>query len=166
LRRLLLLRLLRLAFRRSPGGACSPTAAATPFPAGRLLVRRDGSRLRLLLLRRSLRSWLLRFGLRLLLRASRLLRRLRRSSTLPLALALRLPVTPTGALLSRWALFAARSFARPLFEFADLAVHVAAGLLLLAIAGEVVPAIGAAFPSLGICSLAGRAENRFRERHL
>jgi hypothetical protein len=87
--------------------------------------------------------------------------------TAALLLALLLPPAASAArLIATALLFAgAARLAGPLFELADLLLHVPARLRVLAGAQFVVAAVGTAPPSLGISSLAIRAENGFRERH-
>jgi hypothetical protein len=180
--------LLRLLLRRLTFGARlrarsrSATTATPSFAAAQLLrFRCGGGRLlrRLLLLRRPLllRPLLLLRTLRsrLLLRFLRLLRlslllgslhlRLRLLSSAP-TLALRWPISAPRPFLARGPLFTLRGFAGPLLELADLALHVPLRLLFLPVASHIVTAIRAALPPLGIRTLAGRAENGFRERHL
>lgn len=174
----LLLRLLRLAFLLRSAAARS-AASATTTSAPRLRI---DSRWIARVLRWSLRPLLLllfRFLLLLLRRLLLLLLRLLlllwpllrflllrlAAAALAIPLALLLAVSPTRTFLAGRPLVTTRSLPRPLFKLADLAVHVAAGLLFLTVAGEVVPAVRATLPSLGIRSLAGSAENRFRQRH-
>jgi len=166
--RLLLLRLalgagLCLRSRRS-----ATTTTASPAAAQLLRIACGGRwLLRLLLLLRSLRTLLLRFlrllRLSLLLGSLRLWLRLLSSAT---ALALRRPISAPRTFLARGTLFALRRLACPLLELADLALHVPFRLLLLPVPGDVVTAIRAALPPLGIRTFAGRAENGFRKRHL
>lgn len=66
-----------------------------------------------------------------------------------LTIALALAFAASGTLLPRAALFFA-SLSRPLLEVADLPLHEPAGLLFLLGARDVVAAVGATFPSLGI----------------
>jgi hypothetical protein len=111
------------------------------------------------LLRLLLRPALLLLLSLLLLRPLRLLLLLLRLLSLLLA-ALTLPLT----IASRRAFFARAAFgparlSRPLFKVADFPLHVPAGLLLLLGARFIMAAVGAPFPPLGICALAGRAED-------
>ena len=99
----------------------------------------------LLLLLRPLRLLLL-FLLRLL------------SGLLLATLALSRAIAARGTFFARASVVAAR-LSRPLFEVADFPLHVPAGLLLLLGARFVMAAVGASFPPLGICALAGRAED-------
>jgi len=121
----------------------------------------------------ALGPWLLL--LLLLLRRTRLLRRRAARlllSALPLAIALalllaRLLRTFSAAarpFVARRTLFA-RGDAGSLLELAHFLVHVPPGLLFLAVAQLVMPAIRAALPSLGIGAFAGRAKDAFRQRH-
>jgi hypothetical protein len=139
--------------------SASAASAAAASPARALLAL--GPRLLLLLL--------------LLLRRTRLLRRRAARlllSALPLAIALALLL----ARLLRTFSAAARPFvarrtlfawgdAGSLLELAHFLVHVPPGLLFLAVAQLVMPAIRAALPSLGIGAFAGRAKDAFRQRH-
>jgi hypothetical protein len=117
-----------------------------------------------------------RWPLRLLLRFLRLrlpfllgtlsLRLLLLAAATPVALTLRRTIAAARPLLTRDSLLALRRFAGPLFELADLALHVPSRLLLLPIPSEVVATVRATLPPFGIRTFAGRAENGFRERHL
>ena len=109
----------------------------------------------LLALRRPLLLFLVRLArtsaLLLLLPLGLLLLLLSRTLTPSVALPLRLALVASTLFLAR--------LSRPLFVLAHLLVHEAAGLLLLAIARLVAPAIRAAFPPLGIGALAASAED-------
>jgi len=83
-------------------------------------------------------------------------------------LLLRLPALaislPLASAVARRALLARRtivfaSLPRTLLVLADLAIHVAAGLLFLLCALGVVSAVGTTLPPFGVCALAGRAED-------
>jgi hypothetical protein len=98
------------------------------------------------------------------------------SGALLLTLLLRLLLlwrrTLSVALTLLWSVAALRHFApgaaclaSALLELAELLLHETARLLILARADVVMPAIRAAFPSLGIGFLAAGAEDGFRERH-
>ncbi len=160
---------LRLLLRRAALGrhrTADAAASAASSAAFRLLLFRTQPRT---LLRGTLLLWRTRSLLRLW--RTLLLLLLLRALPVTAALLLALLLTPAASTprlvaIATALLFAgAARFAGPLLELADLLLHIAARLRVLAGAQLVVAAVGAATPSLGISSLAARAENGFRERH-
>lgn len=97
-----------------------------------------------------------------LLRATLLL--LSRLALRALAVTLALPL-PLASGTLRLSLPLLHLPSRPLLELAELAVHEPRRLAVELEACLVVPAIGAALPSLGIVLLTGGAKDAFRERH-
>jgi hypothetical protein len=81
-----------------------------------------------------------------------------------LLLRLRSPPPALATLLS-WTLFGGARLLRLLLELADLPFHESTRLLVLTLADLVETTVGAAFPTLGIGVLTGRAENGFRQGH-
>jgi hypothetical protein len=122
-------------------------------------------------LRRTLLLLLLRGTLSLLLLLRRpLLPILRQTFSVAPARLLALLLAPTAAAALLFAiaaalLFRARRFAGPLFELADLFLHVAARLRVLLRAQLIVTAVRAALPPFRISALATCTEDGFRQRH-